>query len=241
MSRRYPLVVALFLLTPFSGAAQAFDDCGDLRTHYGPYDYWVDKDKLGIVESYHFTPDVENLRSGSTGYVGSDLDYTLHAFPNHPRALLAMVRLGERKHTDRPKGARLTVYCYLERAIRFRPQDAWANMIMAMYLAKHKRGAEALPYLRVAGESAADNANLQYDIGLVYCDLGRFDDALKHARIAYRLKFPLPGLKEKLVKAGKWKEPPPVDNAKPTPDTRGDNGAAVASEAKPETSSATSQ
>jgi hypothetical protein len=50
----------------------------------------------------------------------------------------------------------------------------------------------------------------------VYFDLKDYDKSLEHAQIAYAQGFPLPGLKHKLQKAGKWREPPPVAAKTPT-------------------------
>ncbi len=45
-----------------------------------------------------------------------------------------------------------------------------------------------------------------YNLGLTYLSLERFSESLEHARIAYSLGYPLPGLKEKLASAGYWTE-----------------------------------
>lgn len=193
-----------------AGSSYAFNACGELNNAYGPYDYWTDKDKLPIVEINHFTPEVEGLVKGKSGYLAGDLDYTLRAFPNHPRALFAMMRLGEREKTERLGAAHYSVFCYFDRAIRFRPEDAMARMIYGIYLAKHKKNEAALAQLQVAVQHASDNGNLHYNIGLVFFDLGKFDDALRHAHIAYRLGFELPGLRAKLERAGKWVDEPPT-------------------------------
>ena len=192
------------------GYAGAFESCGPLQNAYGPFDFWTDKDKLPIVEGAHFTPEVESLRSGKSGRLGGDIDYTLRAFPNHPRALFSMMRLGERERTERPAGTTYTIDCYLERAVRFRPNDAMAQLIYGIYLAKHKRQAEALKHLEVAEQFAGDSANVNYNLGLVYLDLGRYDQALKYAHTAYRLGFPLPGLRNRLQEAGRWRDPQPT-------------------------------
>lgn len=198
----FAVLCSLFFLN------QAFGDesCGSLRNAYGPYDYWSDKDKLPIVEGAHFTPEVETLKAGKSSTLGGDIDYTLRAFPNHPRALLAMVRLGERLKSDRPGGAHYSVACFLDRAIRFRPDDAMARMIFGTYLAKRKKNELALQHLEIAEKNASDNANVHYNLGLVYFDLGKYDKSLSHAHKAYRLGFELPGLRAKLEKAGKWQD-----------------------------------
>lgn len=211
---RVKWVVALWMVVAslaYFTLAYGFDECGELRNAYGPFDYRTDKDKLPIVENVHFTANIESLRSGNTGVLpGGDIDYTLRAFPNHSRALMAMVRLGQKEKTERPKGTRYSVRCYLDRAVRFRPDDGMARMIYGIYLAQRKKSAEALNQLELAKESAGENANLHYNLGLVYCDLGRYEEALHHAHMAYRLGFQLPGLKEKLNKAGRWRDPVPA-------------------------------
>ena len=126
----------IFCCTLFVVSADAYEECGTLNNAYGPYDYWTDKDKLGIVETRHFTPQVEMLRAGESSYIGDDLEYTLRAFPNHPRALMAMVKLGEKEKTNRPKGTKLPLHYFRDRAIRFRPQDGIALMMEAMYFAR---------------------------------------------------------------------------------------------------------
>jgi hypothetical protein len=56
-------------------------------------------------------------------------------------------------------------------------------------------------------QNSGNSANIHYNIGLTYLELNRFDEALRHAHTAYRLGFPLPGLKQKLQRVGKWTEP----------------------------------
>jgi tetratricopeptide (TPR) repeat protein len=202
------ILVGLWILVFSQAKAEVSDfSCGPLQNAYGPFDYRSDKDKLPIVEGAHFTPEVASLIRGKTGPIGGDLDYTLRAFPNHPEALMAMVRLGEKEKTTKPTGTRYTVECWLHRAVRFRDNDASAKMIYAIYLAKKGHSIEALKQLNGAAELNPDSANLQYNIGLVYFDLGKFDESLKYAHLAYQAGFPLPGLRDKLKRAGKWKEP----------------------------------
>ena len=125
-----------------SGRVLAFEECGDLANAYGPYDYRTSRDKLAIVEGVHFTPDVEALRSGATGQIGGDIDYTLRASPNHPRALIAMANLGRKLNTDSPPGAKYTLPCYFDRAIRFAGDDPTVRLVYGTYLARVGKGQE---------------------------------------------------------------------------------------------------
>ncbi len=181
--------------------------CGSLQNAYGPFDYRSDKDKLAIVEAYHLTPNVINLTSPqSAGAVGGDLDYVLRAFPNHPIALMSMIKLGEKEKVIKPKGAKYGVECYFQRALRFRNDDTTVKMLYAAYLAKSGKRTEALAMLDEMVNAEEETANFYYNIGLIYFELKDYDKSLSYAQRAYALGFPLPGLRDKLKRAGKWKD-----------------------------------
>jgi Tfp pilus assembly protein PilF len=203
---RITAILSCALLLMGTASAQTIDRCGDLANAYGPYDYRTDKGKLGVVEKNHFDRGVETLQRGIHAHLGGDIDYTLRAFPNHHRALAAMSRLGEKLKTEQPPQALYTVACYFERAVRFRPDDGTVRMLYAIYLAKQKRPKEALQHLQAAEETVGGNANLHYNMGLAYLDLKDYDRALAHAHKAYALGFPLPGLRNRLKRAGRWRE-----------------------------------
>lgn len=180
--------------------------CGPIENGYGPFDYRTQRDNLKVVEQYHFTPTVESLISGSSGAIGGDLDYTLRASPNHHRALMAMMRLGEKLKSPQPTGARYSVECWFERALRFRPDDSTARMIYATYLAKSGREPETIKQLEIATQSAGDNPFTHNNIGLIYFDIKKYDSALVQAHKAYSLGFGQPTLRDRLKSVGKWKE-----------------------------------
>ena len=77
------LLTIFMLIASVSALAQSnASACGDLKTHYGPFDYRTDRDKLEIVEGAHFTPEVEALiRGKSSARLGQDLAYTLTHSP----------------------------------------------------------------------------------------------------------------------------------------------------------------
>jgi tetratricopeptide (TPR) repeat protein len=206
-----PLILLTALLFPAIAMAQ--NGCGALTNAYGPFDYRTAKDKLAIVEQYHFTSEVETLRSGATGTVGSDLDYTLRASPNHHRALNAMANLAVKSHTDKPRGARYTVECWFDRAIRFAQNDGVVRIIQGVYLSRIDRPREAVRVFEEAKAYEQGNANLYYNLGLAYCDLKDYPNALTNAHRAYALGAPLPGLRNKLQAAGKWRDPTPDESA----------------------------
>lgn len=204
----------LILLALIGGSGMTFAQtaqgisCGSLSNHYGPYDYRTQKGgTLGIVEGAHFTPEVENLVKGATGYLGGDLAYTLAAFPNHHRALLSMARLGVKEKTDQPKGAKYTVECYFERAVRFQPNDTVARGLYAQYLQNKARKAESIAQLDIAAGYAKENPFSVFNIGLLYFEAGAFDKALVQAQLAQEMGFTRTELIDMLKQANKWQEP----------------------------------
>jgi tetratricopeptide (TPR) repeat protein len=101
------------------------------------------------------------------------------------------------------------VECYFERAIRFVPDDPMPYVIYANYLKDRGRIPEAREALHRAEERRGDPStyDLDYNLGILYANLGEMDRAAVAGRRAYDLGAPLPGLKSKLVAAGKWREP----------------------------------
>ena len=202
------LLLAVFTIP--ATFSQTVPGCGTLRSalQYGPYDARTDLDKLQLVLVPHFPPVVEALiRGDSQRFPGADIDYTLRAIPNYHRALLAMMRLGEREKTDKPRDVRYTVECWFQRAVAFRPDDALVRMLYSTYLNSKSRVPEATSQLEIATGYAKDNAFTHYNIGLHYFDLKNYDRALFQAHKAIALGFQQAELKDQLQRVGKWREP----------------------------------
>ena len=179
--------------------------CGPLENAFGPLDYrTVDGQSKYLVESAHFPPQVETLRAGMTGAIGADIDYTLRAIPNHPRALMAMVRLGDRHKSTQPPGARYPVECYFDRAVRFTPDDPMVRVLYGDYLAKRDRPNEAREHLAIAEANGSDNAQIVYNLGLAYFELKDYEKAASFAKKANEMGVEFPGLQQRLQRAGKW-------------------------------------
>ncbi|WP_310386408.1 hypothetical protein [Roseateles sp.] len=204
--------ILYFLMMAFGvGAAHAQSSptlCGELSNGYGPFDYRKYQGAGDIVTGAHFTPIVKSLRAGKTAATaGPDIAYTLRAIPNYPEALVAVIRLGEKEKTDKPIGMPHTVECWLERAVRFQPDDSVARMIFATYLNNRQRKAEARVQLNIVKEMAEDNPFTHFNLGMIYADLGDHDDALEQAHLALELGHPSIGLRERLRAVGKWRDP----------------------------------
>lgn len=196
--------------------------CGPLDNAFGPFDYRSDhyqpspgdlqshKEKLRLVESVHFPPNVEMLLGGSArgaGTLWGDLDYVLRAFPNHHRALAASLKWWERNKISMPTGMDRPIECVFERAVRFRPEDTVSRLLYATFLLRNDRRAEAMSHIDAAKGFAGESAFAHYNVGMVYADAGAFDQALEQAHRAKALGLPHTGLADRLKAAGRWQEP----------------------------------
>ena len=211
ISRTIIILWLCLLLLPieYIAAAESLEGCGDpFDNAVGPFDYTDNRqrtEELPIVENYHFTADVESLNKGATSeFIMHDLDYTLRASPNHHRALYAVLKYQLKKNWI--KGRYRTAECYFVRANKFQPKDGVPYMLHAIFLHKKKKLKSALEQYILAQGLLPDSAEIPYNIGLLYIDMKEYKSALKYAKRAYKLGYPLPGLREKLRKLGSWSE-----------------------------------
>jgi len=202
--------IAIGSLQSSDAFAQDASQCGALYTpgQYGPFDYRIATDEQKrLVEGTHFTPSVQALRAATTGTLGSDIAYTLGAFPNHPRALLAMSNLALRNKVAKPAGSKWSVTCYFDRAIRFQPDDSLVRLVYGMHLIRSGEKDAARVQLGIAEQNPIETGNFHYNLGLAFLDAGDADRALTHAWQASALGYELPGLRRRLEKIGKWRDP----------------------------------
>lgn len=173
-----------------------------------PIDYNSKKEikNIRLVEEYHFTPEVEAFVKGkSDDRLEMEFDYTLRQIPNHYRALNAMATWQIRNdHRNHEHAEYLTAECYFERAIEFKPQDPVLHMLKAIYLHKKKKTDEALKSYKKSLDLDPNYAEAHYNLGLLYYDTGKYKDARKHAELAYKSNYPLPGLRKKLKAVKAW-------------------------------------
>lgn len=208
-SRACPVVLSLaWLLMATSAVRAANEVCSGYIRHDPGGDYRdpVDRAGLTLVESYHFTPEVERLQRGASSSLGGDLSYTLEHFPNHHRALAAMTKLVLRDKNRKPPGARYTMECYFERALRFRPDDGKVHALFGAYLLALGQLDAATEALQRSAQLAPDDAGAQYNLGLIFLKRHDYPRALEQARKAYAMGFPLTGLRQQLQQAGQWRE-----------------------------------
>jgi len=194
-----------------ASSVQAANLCGELKNAFGPFDYRkvaILPFEIHLVEGAHFTEEVEQNVKGSSSYVAGDIDYTLRAWPNHARALAAMSRQGMIEKTYQPRGAHFPVDCYFLRAFQFAPDDGTPHAVYGNHLIAIGKNEQAMAEFKRAVELEPDNPTINYNAGLAYMKTKEYDKALAHAKKAYSLNFPLPGLRNKLIAVGKWDDKP---------------------------------
>lgn len=212
-----PGVLLVLLLAPWPAVAQKSapwvgEDlrgapCNGSSMEFGPYDYLQRNalpQKLRIVEKHHFTPVMEQLAAGDQTV--PNIGYTLRAWPNHHRALYAMIRAWDIPTRDRDlgQGRGTPPECYLQRAVNFSPKDSSTRMLYGIFLQRHNRPAEALAQYREAETLDPANMQIKYNLGLLLAEEGQYTEARDYALTVYDAGFPLPGLRDKLKRAGYW-------------------------------------
>jgi tetratricopeptide (TPR) repeat protein len=217
----FSVLFALAMPQEASGQQVVPGGCGALTASFGPFDYRRDKYQyettykswealVNIVERAHYTMETQLLVQRKSGLVvstGADLTYTLSVFPNHHRALLTLVELGQKENAEKPRDSKYTIDCWFKRAVTMAPDDSVVRLIYATYLFKANRSTDAEQQLDVADRIGADKPFTQQNIGLIYFDMKMYDKALLHSHKAEALGFTKQPLKEQLIAAGKWSEP----------------------------------
>lgn len=127
-----------------------------------------------------------------------ELDFILRWIPNHPRALLLLSKLTTA--FDRA----LEADKYFEEAIKFGPQYVGSYGVYGIHLYKSGRFKESIKKFNSALAINSESSEIHYNIGLTYFEIGDHKNANIHAQKAYKLEYPLPGLKNKLKSINKW-------------------------------------
>lgn len=184
---------------------------------YGPFDYnQAPANQRQLVEGPHFSDHYLAYRLGKatakiSGGHGTDtpaagFSYTLWAFPNHPLALAAMEDLAIKHKSDMPPGAQLRVHCYFQRAVRFTPDDPVVRALYGYYYARRGKKEEAMAQLAKAESLDSGIPDVAVYSAFAYFEMKEFDKSLAAAKQAYQLGHQLPGLRNKLERAGKWRD-----------------------------------
>ena len=193
---------------PWVGDTLKGAPCKGGMENFGPFDYLLRNQlpgQLSIVEKHHFNPQVEQLIKGQNSISPlGDIDYTLMAWPNHHRALYSTIRHRINTWPDGHPSHYTPAECYLQRAIKFSPNDATTHMLYGILLHQTGHQQKALELYKKAIELDSHNPQIQYNLALLLVDLKKYPEARTYATSLYKRGFPLPGLRDKLKAAGQW-------------------------------------
>jgi hypothetical protein len=206
------LGMVLVLASMGAWAQAGTTGCGNpFVNHFGPFDYRTASPQTRkLVEDFHFTLGVETLTKPATtmfSRMAQDIAYTLHVFPNHPRALISMEKAAQRFRRDPPPGTEISVECWFDRALRFRPDDTVARSLYARFLMRRQQPDRARMQIEEAARRTGDNPFSVYNVGLVAFEIGHLELALQQAHKAKAMGFPRLELQAALEKAGRWVTP----------------------------------
>ncbi len=175
------------------------------KSKFGPFDYTNPAHRgnsLLLVESAHFTKDIETLKKGRTATEpDGDIDYTLRAFPNHHRALYAMMRYQLQTKNKTKFG---TPECYFQRALKLKPNDHRVYQLYAHYLKKQKKLDMALKVYQQAVSYKPVPGDIYYSLGMLQFKMKDFSGAAANAKLAKEAGFKKPTLINKLKAANQW-------------------------------------
>lgn len=162
---------------------------------------------------------LETGNKGSGGIPGFliDLDYTFRKIPNHPKALDMISRFQIRHGGKVPQLShwgdwKRSAECYFDRALRFTPDNPVVHMLFGIHLHRTGKLEQAEKEYKISESLQPDSIELQYNMGLLYFGLEKYELSAKYAKNAYNGGYPLPGLRDKLINVGKWEQPEATNN-----------------------------
>ena len=178
----------------------AFGQAGN-RDYYNPGTGTDEKAIFENVHSYHLQPAYDALKRGNWKSAHDNFEFILNGFPNSPQALNGMSELCVNKW----KSPQCDADSWFDKAIARNPTIATTWVIYGIHLERKKLPREAVEKFEHALELNPDDINAHYNLGLAYFDLKEYDKANQQAQRSYALGAPLPGLRDKLMRAGAWK------------------------------------
>jgi tetratricopeptide (TPR) repeat protein len=181
-------------------------NCPPVQWNNRRYDYNSADDVKhfrNIEYNHKFAPD--SPTQGPEAASTPDVVFVLGYVPNHHRGLNHLARLSLQMKMPMPPWAKMSVECWLIRATVFKPDDGVVWQIYGTYLARLGFVDEAIEKLRRASELLPNAPVISYNLGLMLFEKGDFGGAMEQAKLAYAGGVELPGLRDKLKRAGHWK------------------------------------
>jgi predicted Zn-dependent protease len=142
------------------------------------------RDLLRIVERYHMGDVIlHSLATGDYRAALNDLDYTLHKFPNHPKALLTLNMVAELLDDES------IPIPYYEHALELYPRYALTQYQYGTYLLKIGQTAPAVRRLERATELDPDFAEAHGELARAYAAAGDAERSRQAADVARSLGY----------------------------------------------------
>lgn len=170
----------------------------DPESYYGNYN----REHLGAVERHHLQQGRDKAKWDNPIYAWRDVDFMLRHFPNHPDALLLAIDLSL-KSKDMRHATEL-----FEKAVAFDPMPAVPWVIYGLYYHRHGKFSKAVERYKEGLKRDPGLVEGYYNLGLAYFELKQYTKSNQAAQRAYLLGYPLPGLRNKLKRIGKWQPIP---------------------------------
>jgi tetratricopeptide (TPR) repeat protein len=222
--------------TAIYGSAE--DGPDNVDGQFGPYDYYRPPSQppaaIALVERAHlgYVVAEQLFKKDYCGYY-LNLDYTLRALPNHPKALTMMAKYLE-SHATCPPSRKDEVTTaaavialesgtwqerdmtyYFETAINFMTEDtrviprhAETHVLYGDWLRKSGNYEKAQKQYETAISLKPGFTDAYYGMGMMYLDQKNTAKAAEYAKQAYSTGKPPPELRDRLVASGVWQAPP---------------------------------
>ena len=171
------------------------------RDYYRANETRSDAEALRTAERYHMEPGIARMNNRDYVAAYGDFVFILQFFPNHPRALAMISELCDLKW----KSPRCEVDEWFQMAIDRNPKAAQTYLVLGLHLHRLNRLPQAVEAYEKALSLDPSSANAHYNLALAYFDLKKFELSNRQAQLSYALGVRLPGLRDKLTKAGQWK------------------------------------
>ena len=193
------LVLAVLFLLAAIVPAPAMAQEGN-RDYYNPGTGYNEASIFQNVHEHHLQPGLEAMSTAHYQQAYSHFHFILSYFPNNPVVLDKMSELCVIKWRD-PK---CEVDSAFDKAVERNPGVSTTYVVYGIHLLRRGKAPEAIEKFNMALALQPDSVNAHYNLGLAYFGLKKYELANQHAQASYQLGAQLPGLREKLVKAGKW-------------------------------------
>lgn len=210
IAARRPAFAVLFAL----GVASAAWAQEGNRDFYNPGTSPNDRDIFKNVHAYHLQPGIDAMARRDYIHAYSEFLFILKFYPNQPDVLNMMSELC----VNRWKSPQCDIDPWFPKAIDRNPNVAKTYVVYGMHLQRQGKHDQAIAELGKALKLQPDSINANYTLGLVYLAKKDYVNANRYAQAAYALGAELPGLRDQLVRAGKWK---PLDQPLAAPTAGG--------------------